>query len=86
MPLLRRPSPFDHPDWVFELKYDGFRSLAVIRAGRCELISRNGHPFTSFTELRDAMKLSHQEGPTKIQRPVVPSCGTVFRRVRHSDD
>jgi bifunctional non-homologous end joining protein LigD len=40
---------------VFELKYDGFRSLAVIRGGRCELISRNGHPFNSFDTLRKAM-------------------------------
>ena len=33
MPLLKRPSPFDHPDWKFELKYDGFRALAVLRDG-----------------------------------------------------
>jgi bifunctional non-homologous end joining protein LigD len=51
MPLSRKPAPFDHPEWVFELKYDGFRSLAVIHDGRCELISRNGHPF-SFDSLR----------------------------------
>ena len=48
MPLSRKPAPFDHPEWVFELKYDGFRSLAVIQNGRTELISRNGHPFNSF--------------------------------------
>jgi bifunctional non-homologous end joining protein LigD len=52
MPLFRIPAPFDHPEWVFELKYDGFRSLAVIHDGRCELISRNGHPFSSFDSLR----------------------------------
>ena len=52
MPLSRKPAPFDHPEWVFELKYDGFRSLAVIQNGRCELISRNGHPFNSFDTLR----------------------------------
>jgi bifunctional non-homologous end joining protein LigD len=51
MPLSRKPAPFDHPEWIFELKYDGFRSLAVIHDGRCELISRNGHPF-SFDSLR----------------------------------
>jgi bifunctional non-homologous end joining protein LigD len=34
-----------------QLKYDGFRSLAVIQGGRCELISRNGHPFNSFDSL-----------------------------------
>jgi bifunctional non-homologous end joining protein LigD len=51
MPLLRRPLPFDHPEWIFELKYDGFRSLAVIQNGRTQLISRNGNPFNSFADL-----------------------------------
>ena len=46
MPLSRRPLPFDHPEWMFELKYDGFRALAVIQNGRTQLISRNGHPFS----------------------------------------
>jgi ATP-dependent DNA ligase len=36
------------PDWLFELKYDGFRALAVIEHGRVKLLSRNGHPFASF--------------------------------------
>ena len=52
MPLSRKPAPFDHPEWVFELKYDGFRSLAVLHDGRCDLISRNGYPFNSFDSLR----------------------------------
>jgi bifunctional non-homologous end joining protein LigD len=33
------------------LKLDGFRALAVIESGRAELISRNGHPFGSFSDL-----------------------------------
>jgi bifunctional non-homologous end joining protein LigD len=57
MPLSRRSAPFDHPEWIFELKYDGFRSLAVIESGRTQLISRNGHPFNSFTELRKTMRV-----------------------------
>ena len=55
MPLSRKPAPFDHPEYVFELKYDGYRSLAVIQNGRTELISRNGHPFNSFDTLRKAV-------------------------------
>jgi bifunctional non-homologous end joining protein LigD len=51
MPLLKRRLPFDHSDWLFELKYDGFRALAVIEHGRAQLISRNGNPFASFAEL-----------------------------------
>jgi integrase len=27
MPLTRRKEPFSHPDWVFEIKHDGFRAL-----------------------------------------------------------
>jgi ATP-dependent DNA ligase len=30
MPLLKRQEPFDHPEWIFELKYDGFRAFALI--------------------------------------------------------
>jgi bifunctional non-homologous end joining protein LigD len=51
MPLLKRAAPFDDPEWIFELKYDGFRALAVVEHGRAQLISRNGHSFASFAEL-----------------------------------
>ena len=57
MPLSRRPLPFDHPEWIFELKYDGFRSLAVIQNGRTQLISRNGNPFNSFADLCKGLTL-----------------------------
>jgi hypothetical protein len=30
MPLIRVADSFDHPDWVFELKHDGFRALAYV--------------------------------------------------------
>jgi ATP-dependent DNA ligase len=39
------------PEWVYELKFDGFRALAMVEYGRCTLFSRNGHPFASFSEL-----------------------------------
>src|SRR5438477_6647481 len=51
MPLLKRAAPFDDADWIYELKMDGFRALAIIEHGRTQLISRNGHPFSSFAEL-----------------------------------
>jgi bifunctional non-homologous end joining protein LigD len=51
MPSQKRSAPFDDPDWVFELKYDGFRALAVVEHGRTQLISRNGNPFASFADL-----------------------------------
>jgi len=45
--------PFDHPDFLFELKHDGFRALAHIWDGNCELISRKRHAYKSFQDLRD---------------------------------
>ena len=37
--------PFDHPDWVFEVKWDGYRAIAEIRGGEVSLYSRNGISF-----------------------------------------
>jgi bifunctional non-homologous end joining protein LigD len=33
--------PFDHPDWVFEVKWDGYRAIAQIRDEGVSLYSRN---------------------------------------------
>src|SRR6187200_605646 len=53
MRLLRIPDPFDHPDFIFEPKLDGFRVLAHVRGHRCELVSRNGHTFTQWPQLAE---------------------------------
>ena len=55
--LLRIPRPFDHPDCIYEVKYDGFRSLAYIEGHHCRLISRRGHIFKSWPYL--ATELAH---------------------------
>jgi bifunctional non-homologous end joining protein LigD len=41
----------DHPDWIFEVKHDGFRALAHIAGRRRELRSRNGHTFKHWAQL-----------------------------------
>jgi bifunctional non-homologous end joining protein LigD len=51
MRLSRRSEPFDSDDYIFELKIDGFRSLASIENGQCDLISRNGNTFRNFKDL-----------------------------------
>ena len=51
MRLVRKPHPFDLPDWIFELKVDGFRALAHFENGKCELVSRNRNTFASFRSL-----------------------------------
>jgi bifunctional non-homologous end joining protein LigD len=46
--------PFDHPDYIFELKHDGFRALAYIEDGECNLVSRNQRAFL-FKSLRASL-------------------------------
>ena len=36
MPLRRRKSAFNHSDFIFEVKWDGFRALAIIEHGRTQ--------------------------------------------------
>jgi bifunctional non-homologous end joining protein LigD len=57
MPLIRVKEPFDHPDWLYELKHDGFRALAIIQGHRCTLVSRRGYVFKQFPQL--AEELAH---------------------------
>jgi hypothetical protein len=40
MELIQTAKPFEDADCVFEVKYDGFRSLAYIENGTCKLVSR----------------------------------------------
>jgi bifunctional non-homologous end joining protein LigD len=51
MRLSRRSEPFDSDLFVYEMKIDGFRALAHIHAGKCELVSRNGNVFRGFADL-----------------------------------
>jgi bifunctional non-homologous end joining protein LigD len=55
MPLARLPVPFDHPDWLFELKYDGFRALAYVDNGNVQFVSRKGNIYKSFANLCAAL-------------------------------
>ena len=55
IPLGRLEKPFDDPNWVFEVKQDGFRALALIENGRCWLVSRRKHRFQAFGDLANAL-------------------------------
>jgi bifunctional non-homologous end joining protein LigD len=43
---------FDDPDWLFEIKWDGYRAVAFIADSRVRLVSRNQNDLTAqFPEL-----------------------------------
>jgi bifunctional non-homologous end joining protein LigD len=48
--------PFDDPDWVYEVKWDGYRAVAVIDKKGVELISRNNIPFDKYYPINKVLK------------------------------
>jgi bifunctional non-homologous end joining protein LigD len=38
--------PFDDPEWQYEVKWDGFRTMAFLEEGKVELLSRNNKSFS----------------------------------------
>ena len=50
-------APFDDREWIFEVKWDGYRAIAEIRDGEVSLYSRNGIPFDrKFPPIRDTLR------------------------------
>jgi bifunctional non-homologous end joining protein LigD len=49
--------PFDNGNWIFEIKWDGYRAVAYCTGKNVELISRNLTPFTEkYYPVTDAFK------------------------------
>jgi bifunctional non-homologous end joining protein LigD len=58
LPLGRARGPFSHPEWLFEVKWDGFRALLYsdndgVRL--VSLVSRKGNVFKSFPGLCEGL-------------------------------
>ncbi|MGA8500467.1 MAG: non-homologous end-joining DNA ligase [Candidatus Sulfotelmatobacter sp.] len=61
-PMLATPvdEPFDGAEWLFEIKWDGYRAIAFITDGKLRLVSRNQNELTErFPELKDLPKFVH---------------------------
>jgi len=46
--------PFDHPDYIFELKHDGFRAIAYLQNGESKPVSRHQRNL-GFESLKKAL-------------------------------
>jgi bifunctional non-homologous end joining protein LigD len=56
----RRCLPFNSPDWLFEVKNDGYRVLAEFGTGQAELRTRGGHDCSEwFPEVTRALARHH---------------------------
>src|SRR4051812_9937089 len=61
LPTLTFEPPI-HPDWLFEVKYDGFRAILEWNSEGIELTSRNGKPlFPQFPEIKNFLLKFHQQ-------------------------
>jgi len=50
--------PFDSDDWLYEIKWDGYRAVAFLDGKSMRLVSRNQNDFTAaYPELRDLPSL-----------------------------
>ena len=49
--------PFDAPGWIYEIKWDGYRAVAMLNKGKVDLISRNNKSFKEkFYPITAALK------------------------------
>jgi hypothetical protein len=86
MRLVRIPEAFDHPDWTFDVKHDGFRALAFVRGHRCVLQSRNGNTFTRWPMLCEEIAHAVRATASRRSRSKTNKYGhsVRYRRLRKS--
>ncbi len=89
-PMLATPveKPFDHPDWIFEVKWDGYRAIAEIREGAVSLYSRNGISFVKkFSPVVEELRKLRFEAVLDGELVVVDDQGRAdFQMLQHYQD
>ncbi|WP_083227809.1 DNA ligase D [Mucilaginibacter sp. PPCGB 2223] len=63
MPTAVRPmkatlvdAPFDQPGWIYEIKWDGYRAVAVVNDGKATLTSRSNLVFSQFEPINKILE------------------------------
>jgi bifunctional non-homologous end joining protein LigD len=82
---LMRPTPakpFSAAGWIFELKYDGFRCLALKHGDSGRLLSRNGNDMIDrFPEVAEALR--GLPADVVLDGELVPAVGSPPEAARH---
>jgi bifunctional non-homologous end joining protein LigD len=87
MEPVRWPEPFDHPDWLFQPKWDGVRILAHIGGADLRLFNRRGKERAAqYPEIAAALKTAFRgksgllDGEMTVFREGRPSFPGVMQR------
>lgn len=48
--------PFNQPGWIYEIKWDGYRTIAILNEGTSTLISRNNLVFKQFEPVNELLE------------------------------
>jgi bifunctional non-homologous end joining protein LigD len=79
MPQIKTPmlatlvdEPFDDDEWLFEIKWDGYRAICTVHEdGRMELVSRNGLDFLVKFPQMEALKNAWTTLPIVVDGEIV---------------
>src|SRR5262245_1520661 len=86
MILTRFGKPFSDPDWIFEVKHDGFRALAYVVEGDCRLVSRKNHAYKSFATLCESIGADLKADDAVLDGEIVclgPDGRSLFNRLMY---
>ena len=80
MPLIQLPASFDDLDFLFEVKFDGFRAMAYVEDGTCELVSRKRLPEVRRPSHRASASVAapQTDKATPVAAPSQWPAGTIF--------
>lgn len=81
-------APFDHKDWIFELKWDGYRAIAEVDKKKIRLYSRNGLSFNErYPTIVDELSKLNMRAVLDGEVVVFNEEGKPdFQKLQHYDD
>lgn len=89
-PMLAKETgtAFDDRDWLFEIKWDGYRAIAEIKDGDVNLYSRNGLVFNdTYPLVTNALKKIKQQAVLDGEIVVLDEKGNPdFQKLQHYED
>ena len=89
-PMLAKETgqAFDNADWLFEIKWDGYRAVSEIKDGEVKLYSRNGLPFNNnYPIVANALKKIKHNAVLDGEIVILNEEGkSDFQKLQHYED